>query len=172
MKKPVFLCGFMAAGKSTIGKILAERLCFAFADTDEEISRQAGMSVPQFISEYGFKQFRRMERDILSRLACGGKIIISCGGGLYPTSATSHIFSKGTSIFLDVPEEILAERILDNLPAYPKFAKYSSENAVRQEIGRLLAHRRIFYERCQIKIPCVSATPEAVADMIAGRVGL
>ena len=159
----------MSAGKSTIGKILAERLGFAFADTDEKISRQAGMSVPQFISEYGFKQFRRMERDILSRLACGGKIIISCGGGLYPTSATSHIFSKGTSIFLDVPEEILAKRILDNLPAYPKFAKFASEQEIRKEISSLLRRRIKFYEKCDLRYFPGKASPEQVATDISEK---
>ena len=164
---PIFLCGFMSAGKSTSGKILAGMLGYAFADTDGEISRQHGISVPDFISQNGFKKFRREERRILRHLSSRKKIVISCGGGLYPTSATADFFSKGISIFLDLPEEILAERISKNLSAYPKFAKISSKNELGKGIRALLLRRIKFYEKCDLRYSPRNSSPEQATAEIA-----
>ena len=160
----------MAAGKSTAGRLLAARLGYAFADTDEVISKETEISVPQFIAEHGFAAFRKMERKILRRLSARGKKIISCGGGLYPNSATADIFSKGISIFIDVPEEILAKRILGNLPAYPKFAKFSLKQNISKEISSLLRRRIKFYEKCDLRYFPGNASPEQTAEEIAGMI--
>lgn len=170
MNRTIFLCGFMAAGKSTSGKILAENLGYSFADTDAGLEKQRGMSVPDFISKNGFKKFRQEERKILRRLSSMEKIVISCGGGLYPTSATADIFSKGISIFLDMPEEILAKRILANLPAYPKFAKFTSEQEIMKEISSLLCRRIKFYKKCDLQYSPGNASPEQAAEEISGMI--
>ena len=162
----------MAAGKSTAGRLLAARIGYAFADTDEEISKETEMSVPQFIEDHGFESFRKMERKILRRLAANGRTVISCGGGLYPTSATADIFSKGISIFIEVPEEILAKRILGNLPAYPKFAKFSSKQEIRKEISSLLLRRIKFYEKCDLQYSPGNASLEQAAGEIAEKIYL
>lgn len=167
MNRTIFLCGFMAAGKSTSGKILAEKLGYSFADTDAGLEKQRGMSVPDFISKNGFKKFRQEERKILRRLSSMEKIVISCGGGLYPAAATAEMFAKGISIFLDVEEGVLAERISKNLSAYPKFAKISSKNELEKEIKSLLLRRMKFYKKCDLQYSPGNASPEQAAEEIA-----
>ena len=99
---PVFLCGFMGAGKTSCGRLLAEKLCFDFADTDEEIEKLYGKKVSEIIKEKGFVFFRACEKKILRKLSLRKNIIISCGGGLYPSSPLENLFKRGISIFLNV----------------------------------------------------------------------
>jgi shikimate kinase len=77
----VVLVGFMASGKSTVGRLLAERLGWAFVDFDEEIEQRTGRSVGQIFAEDGEAAFRRLEARLTRELAPVEKLVMSPGGG-------------------------------------------------------------------------------------------
>jgi len=77
----IVLIGFMGAGKTTVGRMLAERLGYAFVDMDEEIERAAGLSVAMIFDRYGEAAFRDRETALTERLAGKDNLVVSCGGG-------------------------------------------------------------------------------------------
>ncbi len=77
----ILLIGMPGCGKSTIGRLLAERTGRPFADADACIEEKAGLSVPEIFTRYGQEQFRRMETEVLRELGKQSGLVIACGGG-------------------------------------------------------------------------------------------
>ncbi len=80
--KKIVLIGFRGAGKTTIGKKLAEQLDWQYISTDEQLEMEVQMSISKFVSEEGWPLFRRLESDIIRELRDAEKAIIDCGGGV------------------------------------------------------------------------------------------
>src|SRR5688572_15222440 len=78
----IALCGFMGTGKSSVGRIVAEQLRFAFLDTDTVIEARAGKTIAEIFSEQGEEAFRELEHRIVKELALRDHTVISTGGGL------------------------------------------------------------------------------------------
>ena len=79
----VVLTGFMAAGKSAVGRRLARRLGRAFIDTDQLIETMAGRTVADIFAADGEKEFRRLEREVVASLAAEPPAVIATGGGTF-----------------------------------------------------------------------------------------
>ena len=77
----IVLVGFMGAGKTTIGKLLAKSMGFSFIDTDEEIEKEEGMSIAQIFEKKGEEYFRELESDFITNFR-QSKCIIATGGGM------------------------------------------------------------------------------------------
>ena len=101
MRDNVVLIGMMGCGKSTVGKLLAQALGFAFVDTDQYIEAALGRSIPDIFAKEGEAFFRDRELDAAEALARGKGQVIACGGGL-PTraDAIASLKDSGTVIFL------------------------------------------------------------------------
>lgn len=101
MRDNVVLIGMMGCGKSTVGRLLAEALGFAFVDTDQYIEAALGRSIPDIFAKEGEAFFRDRELDAAEALARGKGQVIACGGGL-PTraDAIASLKDSGTVIFL------------------------------------------------------------------------
>src|SRR3954471_7938685 len=78
---PIFLVGFMASGKTTVGRLLAERLEWAFVDLDEVIEEAAGKTVPEIFAAEGEAGFRKRETDAVRAVAQRRKTVVATGGG-------------------------------------------------------------------------------------------
>ena len=83
MKTRIFLSGFRGAGKSTLAKLLAERLNFKLVETDRLVVRQAGRPIEKIVKEDGWRLFRLLEAQVLESLLKKDKIVVDCGGGLF-----------------------------------------------------------------------------------------
>jgi len=79
----IVLTGFMAAGKTAVGRKLARRLGREFIDTDRLIEKQAGRSIPEIFAQDGEKEFRRLEREVVANLAPATPAVIATGGGTF-----------------------------------------------------------------------------------------
>jgi shikimate kinase len=77
----VVLTGFMGSGKTTVGRLLAERIGWTFLDLDDEIERRSGRTVPEIFAESGEDQFRRIEASALASLLGRSRIVLALGGG-------------------------------------------------------------------------------------------
>ena len=111
-KKIIFLVGIMGAGKSTVGKILADRLGMRFFDADQEIERAAGCTITDFFEKYGEVEFRKGEERVISRILAGEPCILATGGGAFMSEATRLLIKKmATSVWLRVSFEVLAKRL-------------------------------------------------------------
>ena len=82
MRGNLILIGMMGCGKSTVGRLAAEKLGLAFVDTDERIERASGRTIPEIFASEGEEGFRARELDVSRALAREGGLVIACGGGL------------------------------------------------------------------------------------------
>ena len=102
MNQTFFLLGFMGAGKSTIGVLLARELGLPFFDLDEQIVKTASKDIPTIFAEDGEPVFRQMEVDVLAQIPLPA--VIALGGGAFMTEAVrNYIAQSGISIFLQWP---------------------------------------------------------------------
>ncbi len=109
--RPVYLCGFMGCGKSTIGRQLAKKLGREFIDLDTYIEEREGMKISQIFEEKGEPYFRQKETEALSDIPSSVGVIAT-GGGALLTDENAEIARKlGTVVYIDVPFEICYDRI-------------------------------------------------------------
>ena len=115
MQFPIYLIGYMAAGKTTVGRLLAERLGWHFVDLDEAFAEIHGQTPAEYIREHGIEEFRSKEKYVVEDLAelPIEKVIYATGGG-YPCWEDNMECLKelGTSIYLKWKPEHLAQRLM------------------------------------------------------------
>jgi shikimate kinase len=108
----IFLTGFMGAGKTTVGRLLAHRLGVPFVDLDEEIEREAGMSVKEVFAIEGEGAFRRRESEALRRTVALADVVVATGGGTIAQEPNARLLrASGLSIWLHPPFAAIAQRI-------------------------------------------------------------
>lgn len=112
MKEIVFLIGFRAVGKTTIGKKLAERLGFTFLDTDALICEKKGATVNVIVQAEGWDGFRRCEQEVLRELeACRRCVIATGGGAILHQPLWSVLKEHGFVVWLTAEPDIICQRI-------------------------------------------------------------
>jgi shikimate kinase/3-dehydroquinate synthase len=111
-QKSVVLVGLMGAGKTAIGKRLADTLRLPFIDADEEIERAAGISIAEIFARHGEPHFRAGEKRVIARLLQGRPIVLATGGGAFMDEDTrAMIAARGISVWLRAPLAILLRRV-------------------------------------------------------------
>lgn len=113
--KRLVLTGFMGAGKSTIGRLLADRLHWNFLDLDAHIEARTGATIPQLFAEQGEARFRRLESTALASALSLTNTILALGGGT-PEDLTNRLLLEQTpgtfTVFLDAPFPTLYDRCM------------------------------------------------------------
>jgi shikimate kinase / 3-dehydroquinate synthase len=107
----IFLVGLPGSGKTTAGQVLAARLGWAFADSDREVERAAGRSIPEIFASDGEGAFRELEAAALGRLASHEPIVIATGGGAPTHEGSRKTLSNGFCVWLSVSPEEAARRV-------------------------------------------------------------
>jgi shikimate kinase len=110
--RSLVLVGMMGAGKSSIGRKLAQRLNLPFVDADTEVERAAGMSISEIFAKHGEPYFRAGEARVIARLLDSGPQVLATGGGafMHPQSREA-IRAKGVSVWLKAEFDVLMKRI-------------------------------------------------------------
>jgi shikimate kinase len=117
--RSIVLVGLMGAGKSTIGRRLAQKLDLAFVDADAEIEQAAGKSVQDIFRDHGEASFREGERRVIARLLESGPLVLATGGGAFMNEETrNNISRRGIAVWLKADIELLMKRVRrrDNRP--------------------------------------------------------
>ena len=110
--KTITLVGLMGAGKSSIGRRLADELRLPFHDSDDEIERAAGLSVSDIFSIHGAEEFRRGEQRVIERLVHGRQHILATGGGAFINDETRALLKEHTvTIWLRADLDTLWKRV-------------------------------------------------------------
>jgi shikimate kinase len=111
--RPIVLIGLMGAGKSSIGRRLAEKLDLPFIDADHEIEVAAGKTIPEIFADHGEAFFREGERRVIARLMENGAQVLATGGGAYMNDETrGTIEARGVSIWLKAELPLLMRRVM------------------------------------------------------------
>jgi shikimate kinase len=165
----VFLVGFMGAGKSTVGRLLARRLGTDFIDLDEEIERRAGMSISEVFATRGEQGFRGLEAETLAEVADGPAAIVACGGGCVARDESRALLANaGTAVvYLEVTAEEALARVGDTSDR-PLLAVGDAPEAART----LLAARKALYGAvADVVVDTAGLTAEQVADAVVAALG-
>lgn len=108
----LILVGLMGAGKSSVGRIVANHLGIPFVDSDAEIERVSRMSITELFAAYGEEEFRALETRVMKRLLKNGPRVVSTGGGAFINDRTRrHIKKGGVSVWLKADLDVLWERV-------------------------------------------------------------
>lgn len=111
LDRPIVLVGLMGAGKTRFGRVLADALDVRFFDSDMEIEKASGMSIPEVFDRFGEPYFRDGERRVIKRLMEQGVCVIATGGGAVMNPETAgHIWDKTISIWVRAPMSVMLER--------------------------------------------------------------
>ena len=159
-KQNIVLIGMPSSGKTTVGRILAEKCGKELADTDEYIVKKIGMPIADFFAKHGEAEFRKIEKETVAGLAStGGKIIATGGGAVLDAENVRALKQNGVLVFLDRrPENLIAT---DDRPLASR----------RSALEKLYAERYdIYCAAAEVHIDA-NTTPEAEADVILKELG-
>jgi shikimate kinase len=110
--RSIVLVGLMGAGKTTVGRRLAERLGLPFIDADLEIERAAGKTIPEIFADHGEAYFRDGERRVIARLLDNGPQVLATGGGAFMNAETRTLIAgRGLSVWLRADLPLLMKRV-------------------------------------------------------------
>ena len=171
IKKNFYLTGFMAAGKSTIGPILANTLGWNFFDLDKEIEKEEGLKVVEIFKQKGEEYFRGIETETLKRLSEYEESIVSLGGGAIASEENFKIIkSTGKIIYLKSSPEMAYKRLRfkKDRPAFVfENVEAPTKEQFLERINELLDSRKHYYERCDFIVDTDSQSVGKTVDIIA-----
>lgn len=162
--RAVFLVGFMGAGKSTVGRLLSERLGWRFVDLDRQVEARANKTVAEIFRTLGEPAFREMETEALRRLlqamSDGDPTVIALGGGAFAQSANAEMLERIAAhvVFLDAPPDELRRRIGED----GRRPLLTDAERFRQ----LYEERRLHYRRAKHRVQTEGKTISEVAREI------
>ena len=158
----IILTGFMGTGKTTVGKLLAEHLHYAFVDTDALIEERAGMTVSEIFQTFGEPKFRQIESAISQELAGKDCLVISTGGRLMLDDNNREVLEKNGRIFcLTAPAEEIVRRVIKDGETRPLLAGDNPKG----EIEKILNERNMKYAQF-VQIQTFQKKPEQVVELI------
>jgi shikimate kinase len=161
-RRNVVLTGFMATGKTTVGRVLAERLGYELVDTDTLIEDRSG-PIPQIFVEYGEEEFRRMEREVAAELAGRERLVISTGGRMMVDPVNVAALAGSGDVFcLTASVDTIVERLeAAGTDSRPMLAGHD----LRTRVTDLLAARTAAYAEFT-QVATDGLTPDQIADAI------
>ena len=165
--KSIILIGYMGAGKTTIGKVLAREMGLEFYDLDNYIEDRFHQKIPDIFAEKGEEGFREVERKMLHEVAEFENVVISCGGGT-PCffDNMDYMNSRGETIFLEASPQVLKEHLQMGKTVRPLIEGKSEEELIAF-IEDSLQKRLPFYQMAKhtLKIEVIH-TNEQIKDYV------
>ena len=160
----VFIVGFMGAGKSTVGRLVAARLGLPLEDLDARIERRSCMRVGAIFDAGGEAAFRELESHELERVAHEAPCVVACGGGIVISDANRRILKEsGVVVYLSVTAGEALARV-GEVSSRPLLAQGGLDAA-----RTLLAARESLYRAvADVTVDTVGRTPDQVADDVVG----
>jgi shikimate kinase len=165
IERSIVLVGLMGAGKSTVGRRLANAMRLPFHDADQEIETAAGCSISDFFETYGEAAFRDGERKVIARLLKGPRHVLATGGGAFMDPATRALIkNEGLSIWLKANIDLLMERV-----AKRQTRPLLKNGDPRGTMERLMAERYPTYAQADITVESNGGPHDTVVQDILSK---
>lgn len=161
-KRNLIFVGLMGAGKSVIGRLVAQSLSVPFIDTDAEIEKVSRMTISELFAAYGETEFRALETRVIERLLKQGPRVVSTGGGAFINEATrKQIKLGGVSLWLKADLDVLWDRVnrRDHRPLL------KTENP-KQTLENLMIQRYPVYAEADMTILSENVRKEVMVDEV------
>lgn len=165
-KRNLIFVGLMGAGKSAIGRLVAQTLSIPFIDTDAEIEKVSRMTISELFAAYGETEFRALETRVIERLLRGGPRVVSTGGGAFINEATRHqIKIGGISVWLKADLDVLWERVnkRDHRPLL------KTENP-KQTLENLMNQRYPIYAEADLTVQSENVRKDVMVNEVLAAV--
>lgn len=171
----IFLVGFMASGKSTVGPRVAKRLGLSFVDLDDVIEQDAERTIPAIFEAEGESGFRQREAEALRRVAQRDDVVVALGGGTFVDAGNRRVaLQHGTVVYLDVPPDVILSRVAEEAAHRPLLqddaGRPLAPDAMEAAIRQLLGTRRPAYETATHGVDA-AAPPRTVVERVVDAVG-
>jgi shikimate kinase len=172
-ERSIVLVGMMGAGKSSIGRRLAQRLGLPFIDADTEIEVAAGMTIPEIFAAYGESYFRSGEQRVIARLLDNGPQVLATGGGAFGSESTrAAIREKAISVWLKADFDVLVRRVRRRSTADRPMLQGDPAARIRE----LMELRYPVYAEAEVTVMSREVAHETIVNEIvtalAGRLGV
>ena len=155
----VYLVGFMAAGKTSVGRALAKRLDWQAVDIDHLIEQRERLPVSEIFARHGEPYFRAAEREVLAAQLPTRHVVVATGGGTFVDPQNRAVINHdGVSVWLDVP----LERVIARIPADGR----RPLAADRAELERVYQTRRAAYEHAHLRVDAGRASVDALVEQL------
>lgn len=156
----------MGAGKSSVGRALADLSEREFLDTDLMLQNRLGRPIPQIFQVYGEDCFRDHETSLLRSLEPSASILSTGGGIVLREENWVEMRRLGITIFLDTPDEILIQRLEQSKKRRPLLEAEDWKDRVQ----KILSFRRPLYERADVRVPIVDEDIEHAATRVLNAI--
>lgn len=164
--KNIYLLGFMCAGKTSTGRILARKLKRRFADSDRLVEKKTGLKITELVTAAGLKAFRKLEAGAVRELAGEQGLVAALGGGIYPSGLRAKLLkSTGVTVYLHCPWPELEKRLKSARGPRPLLGG-PLKPALRRA-RKLYAERLPFYRLADLETSTAGLTPARTAAVIA-----
>lgn len=164
----IVLIGYMGSGKSTIGKLLAEKLELDFNDLDNYIENKSGTTIPEIFKEKGEIYFRKIEHDYLNEiLENESRLVLATGGGTPCYSGNMHTMLERSNavIYLKLSIPRLIDRLSKEKDERPLIA-HLEDKELPEFIGKHLFERSPYYAMAEHTILCDDKSPAEIVTEI------
>lgn len=162
--KNIYLVGFMGSGKSTVGKILAEKLNMNFVDIDKLIEEKEGMKIKDIFERKGESYFRELERKQIEATVKQEGLVVSTGGGLGANLDNMNFMKKnGDVVWLDVSLNTVLDRLKNDQDR--PLLKQPTE-----KIKQLFEERKNVYRLANIRVNVDKKTPSQIVEEILTKI--
>ncbi|MEI6332537.1 MAG: shikimate kinase [Pseudanabaena sp. ELA645] len=163
----IFLIGMMGAGKSTVGKLLAQKINYKFLDTDPLIEQCAAKSIPEIFANDGENTFRDLEQQVLAQVSAHTRLVVATGGGIVMRSLNWSHLHDGIVVWIDVPVEILYDRLKNESEHRPLLQTANPS----QTLSDIYSQRRDRYAQADISIMVSEGeTSQEVCDRLLSMI--
>lgn len=163
MSRNLCLTGMMGAGKTTVANVLATRLNRRAVDTDEELRRWTGRSIPELFAAHGEAGFRDLERQVVEELATYHDLVLSLGGGVVlRDDNVASLLLTSVVIHLDAPPDVLVDRLRGQVADRPLLDEADLEAQLR---ATHTARDARYREVADLTVDA-TGTPEEVVEAI------
>ncbi|MFM7512802.1 MAG: shikimate kinase [Cyanobium sp.] len=158
----LYLVGMMGAGKSAVGRPLADALGYRFVDADTVLEGAAGRTIPEIFASEGEAQFRQLETAVLGQISGWHSLVVATGGGVVTRPENWGHMRQGVVVWLDAPAEQLLARLGSDPTPRPLLKADDPANRLRQ----LLTERQPLYAQADLHVCQRQEQPPQVAQLV------
>lgn len=142
----IVLVGYRCCGKTTVGRLLARDLAKDFLDTDPLIEKKTGLPIHSYVTQNGWSDFRRVEREVVEEIAARDNVVIATGGGaVIDQENVSNLRKNGWVVWLHTDTTVIRDRMKNEENRGELRPSLSAADPV-EEVDRVLKERTRFYE--------------------------
>lgn len=158
----LYLVGMMGAGKSAVGRPLADALGYRFVDADTVLEGAAGRTIPEIFASEGEAQFRQLETAVLGQISGWHSLVVATGGGVVTRPENWGHMRQGVVVWLDAP----AEQLLARLGSDPTPRPLLQADDLGSRLRQLLAERQPLYAQADLHVCQRQEQPPQVAQLV------